>query len=319
MPINTNLVSAPLNDLRRLSLLAELAAKEQDVDPETFVPGLKEVFRGLPGCLEEDVKALSGDGYIVLDDSIAMRKEVSVTEDGRTLVRRLQESVNSNWEVRTAVVAAMVLYYMHLHKDRASSTTTESLRDAGITVFGSPLPDGCVEEALKELHDLGMINGTKGHQGGRIVRPEITVKGSDLLRSGRPVLLPDNDRGGASPVFNTTINGGIQGQNIAVASQGDVFQDVTTVINVDQAMADLRIAVDALDTALNGYGDLQKEIAQLREQLNEAEDQDRKSLMARALSDLKRFAQKAADKGIDQAVTMAVTEAAKLLLNAIGS
>lgn len=315
MPISTDLVSVPLNDLRRLSLLAELAAKEQDVDPETFVPGLKEVFQGLPECLEEDVKALSGDGYIVLDDSIAMRKEVSVTEDGRTLVRRLQESVNSNWEAHTAVVAAMVLYYMYSHKDRASSTTTESLRDAGITVFGSPLPDGCVEEALKELHDRGLIDGTKGHQGGRIVRPEITVKGRDILISGRPVLLPDDDRGGTSPVFNTTINGGIQGQNVAVASQGEVFQTV----NVDQAMADLRIAVDALDTALNGYGDLQKEIAQLREQLNEAEDQDSKPLMARALSDLRRFAQKAADKGIDQAVTMAVTGAATLLLNAIGS
>lgn len=314
MPISTDLVFAPLEDLRRLSLLAALAAADHDVNPEDFVPGLKEVFQGLPGCLEEDVKTLSDDRYVIPDNSIAMRKEVSVKEGGRTLVRHLQESVNSDRDACTAVVAAMVLYYIHTHRDR--TLTTDALRDAGVTVLGLRLPDNCVEEALKELHDLEFLQGIEAD--GTVIRPSLTAEGRKVLRSGRPVLLPDQNRGGASSVFNTTINGGIQGQNVAVASQGDVHQEATTV-TVDKAMAALRIAVDALYEALEGQDDLRDKIEELLEQLDEAEDRESKSLMARALSGLRRFAQKAASKGVDQAVTLAVTEAATPLLKALGS
>lgn len=316
MPISRNLVSAPLADLRRLSLLAALAAADHDVNPEMFVHELKDVFQGLPECLDGDVQALHDEGLVLLDDSIAQTKDVTVTNDGRTLVQRLQASIESNRDARVAVVAAMVLCYVHTHEDQASSTTTESLQKAEITVFGSPLPDNCVEEALKELHDLEFLQGTKAY--GTVILPSLTAEGREVLRSGRPVLLPDQNRGGTSSVFNTTINGGIQGQNVAVASQGDVYQEATTV-TVDQAMADLRIAVDALYEALEGQDDLRDKIEELLGQFDEAEDRESKSRMARALSGLRRLAQKAASKGVDQAVTLAVTEAATPLLKAIGS
>ncbi|ARD42518.1 hypothetical protein [Actinomyces gaoshouyii] len=316
MPINRDPLSAPMADLRRLSLLAELARTSsagEDVDPDAAAKALEPVFSGLPTCLDEDITALHEEKLITRDLSIAGTRNVTVLNPGRELAERLKTSVDSNQHALTAVVAAMVLYYMHSHKDRASSMTTESLRDAGITVFGMPLPDRCVEEALKELYDLDLIDGTKGHQGGLVIPSRVTSKGRAVLRKGDPILVPEESRAWAPSVFNTTINGGVQAQNVAVASQGDVYQEVTT-INVDQAMAGLRIAVNDLYAALEGQEDLQDKIEELLEQLDEAEDQESKSRIARALSGLYRLALKAADKGVDQAVTTAVTEAATRLM-----
>ena len=322
MPINRNLVSAPLADLRRLSLLAELArtsSEGEDADPGAAAKVLQPVFSGLPACLSEDITALCEEELVIRDPSLASTSNVTVLAPGRELVAHLKTSVDTDQDALTAVVAAMVLHYMHTHKDRARSTPkTESLRGAGITVFGTPLPDGCVEEVLMELHDLGLIDGTKAY-GGTVLLPSVNDEGRKVLRKGRPVLLPDDGPAGASSsVFNTTINGGVQGQNVAVASQGDVYQEATTV-NADQAMADLRIAVDALYTALEGQTDLQDKIEELLKQLDEAEDQKSKSLMARALSGLSRLAQRVVGKVGDTAVALAVPKAVTPLLEALSN
>ena len=321
MPINRNLVSAPLADLRRLSLLAELArtsSEGEDADPGAAAKVLQPVFSGLPACLSEDITALCEEELVIRDPSLASTSNVTVLAPGRELVAHLKTSVDTDQDALTAVVAAMVLHYMHTHKDRARSTPkTESLRGAGITVFGTPLPDGCVEEVLMELHDLGLIDGTKAY-GGTVLLPSVNDEGRKVLRKGRPVLLPDDGPAGASSsVFNTTINGGVQGQNVAVASQGDVHQNAT--INIDQATADLRVAVNDLYTALAGQEDLQDKIDALLEQLDKAEDQGSKSRMARALSGLCRLAGRVAGKLVDTTVALAVTEAATPLLKALGS
>lgn len=316
MPMNRDLVRASQADLRRLSLLAALAGSAGegcDVDPEAAAEALRTVFTGLPGCLDQDVEALCDEKLVLPDQSLAATRNVTVTPAGRQLVEHLQDNANQDRDARTAVVASMVLCYVHTHEH--PGTTTDVLRDAGVTVLGLPLPDGCVEEALKELHDLGLLQGTKAY--GTVILPSLTAEGRKAVRSGRPVLLPDDDRGGMSSVFNTTITGGIQGQNVAVVSQGDVNQEAT--ITLDQAMTDLRIAVDDLYAALAGQKDLQNKIDELLEQLNAAEDRGSKSLMARALSGLRRLAQKAAEKGIDQAVALAVAEAVTPLLKALGS
>lgn len=320
MSINRNLVSASLADLRRLSLLAALAqagSVGEAVDPAEAAKTLEPVFSGLPTCLDEDITALCEEKLIIRDLALASTPSVTVLNPGCELAERLKTSVESDQDALTAVVASMVLYYMHTHKDRARSTSTESLRDAGITVFGMPLPDGCVEEATTELYDLGLIEGTKGNQGGLVIPSRVTSKGRTVLLKGGPILVPEESRAGTSSVYNTTINGGIQGQNIAVASQGDVHQDAT--INIDQATADLRIAVNDLYTALAGQEDLQDKIDALLEKLDEAEDQGSRSRMARALSGLSRLAGRVAAKGVDTTVTMAVTEAATPLLKSLGS
>lgn len=316
MLISCNLVSAPLADLRRLSLLAALAAANDDVDPEMFVQELKGVFQGLPECLNGDVQALHAEGLVLPDDSIARTNEVTVTEAGRMLVQRLQTSVESNSDACVAVVAAMVLHYVHTHKDQVRRTSTDALRDAGVRLFARELPDDCVEEAIRELYDLGLVDGTVT-MGGHVILSNITSEGRTLLRIGDPVLVPGSEKAGVSSVFNTTINGGVQGQNVAVASQGDVHQDAT--INIDQATADLRVAVNDLYTALAGQEDLQDKIDALLEQLDKAEDQGSKSRMARALSGLCRLAGRVAGKLVDTTVALAVTEAATPLLKALGS
>jgi hypothetical protein len=317
MPINRDLVSANMTDLRRLSLLATLTAFSLaggETDPDRAAATLTSVFRGLPGCLGDDVEALCEDGLILPDETLASTRNVTVAREGRQLVEHLQETVEADRDARTAVVSAMVLHYMH--HIRARVTTTEELRQSGVTVLGAPLPDGCVEEAVRELYNLGLVNGELGHQGGRVIPYGVTSKGCAVLRTGRPVLLPDREGGGASSVFNTTINGGIQGQNVAVASQGDVNQNAITV---DQAMADLRVAVDALYQALAGQEDLQDKIEELLAELDKTEGQGSKSPMARVLSSLSRLAQRASGKGVDQAVTLAVTESATMLMRALAN
>ena len=93
MPIDRDLVSASQVDLRRLSLLAALAAagrRGTDVDPEPAAKGLEPFFRGLPGCLDGDIEALLAEELVILDDSIVARKGVMVTDNGRALVERLR-------------------------------------------------------------------------------------------------------------------------------------------------------------------------------------------------------------------------------------
>lgn len=320
MPIDRDLVFASQVDLRRLSLLAALAAagrRGTDVDPEPAAKGLEPFFRGLPGCLDGDIEALLAEELVILDDSIVARKGVMVTDNGRALVERLQQSAASDRDARTAVVAVMALYYMHVCEGQARLATTDALRRAGATLIGGPLPDGCVEEALKELHDLGFIDARRTWNG-MVIPLSVTSEGRAVLRASRPVLIPEQGRGKMSSVFNTTINGEVRGQNIVVGSQGDIDQDAT-VITADQTIANLRVAVDALYVALAGQKDLQDKIEALLEKLDEAEDQGDRSLMARALSGLSRLAQRVAGKGVDHAVTLAVTKSAGLLMKALTS
>jgi len=320
MPIDRDLVSASQVDLRRLSLLAALAAagrRGTDVNPEPAAKGLESFFRGLPGCLDGDIEALLAEKLVILDNSIVARKYVMVTDNGRMLVERLQQSAASDRDVRTAVVAVMTLCYMHVREDQARSVTTDVLRHAGATLIGGPLPDGCVEEALKELHGRGFIE-TRKTQDGTVIPLSVTSEGCDVLRKGQPILIPEQGRGKVPSVFNTTINGEIWGQNIVVGSQGDIDQDAMT-ITADQATANLRVAVDALYVALAGQKDLQDKIEALLEKLDEAEDQGDKSLMARVLSGLSRLAQRVAGKGVDHAVTLAVTKSAGLLMKSLTS
>ena len=146
----------------------------------------------------------------------------------------------------------------------------------------------------------------------------VTSEGRAVLRTDQPILIPEQGRGKVPSVFNTTINGEIRGQNIVVGSQGDIDQDAMT-ITADQATANLRVAVDALYVALAGQKDLQDKIEALLEKLDDAEDQGDRSLMARALSGLSRLAQRVAGKGVDHAVTLAVTKSAGLLMKALTS
>ena len=119
-------------------------------------------------------------------------------------------------------------------------------------------------------------------------------------------------------MFNTTIHGSVQGQNVAVASQGNVSQE-NTAIMADQAMADLRVAIDTLYAALEGQQELQDEIERLLDKIDEAEDQGSKSLMARALSGMGRFALKVAAKTVENGAALSVNEHVQTLLDGLCS
>ncbi|MBW3068415.1 hypothetical protein GZ998_02655 [Actinomyces sp. 594] len=315
VPVNSNLVTATQVDLRRLNLLAHLyedAEEGAEVDPAPAAAALAVSFPALPGTLREDLTALQASGLVAgLDDtSLGGAPTVAVTPTGRQAVESARAQIASDPDARHAAVGLLVLSFLLTHGHQ--EVATEPMRAAGVTVLAEPLPDDSVEAAVLELDELGLINA-QVTWGGAVIPLGITAEGRICLRSSRPVLLADVSTPSA-PIYNTTV-GTITSGAVAIGANGDVHQDV--IVNVDQATANLRIALESLYEDLPD--DMRSQVDDVVAKIDEAEDTGSKSLLARAAAQARRLANLVTTKGIETATTVTVTTAATALMGLMGS
>lgn len=313
VPVNTDVATATQVDLRRLNLLAHLtqaAPAGSEVDPTPAAQALAASFPALPSALTQDLEALQASGLIAgLDDtSLGGPPTVAVTENGRRAVDFARSQVESNRDACSAAVGPLVLRFLVAGQRHLAST--EALTEAGLTLFAGPLPEHSVERAASELKELGLIKGQRVAPDVILV-PTITAEGRDCLYSSRPVLARSDSTTGA-PTYSMTF-GNITGGAVSIGNSGNVHQDVT--VTIDQATTALRIALDALRTAVDD--DEAAQVDAVIATLDEADDTGRKSLLARAASQAKRLATIAATKGVEVATATAVTAAATHLMGVL--
>lgn len=233
------------------------SSQETPIEPLSDELGAEQV--------QDALQALVDMGLVSSWASIAGLNGGILRPAGEDLVERVRRVRTSSVE-RNKAVRHSLLHWIYEQGIGAHPTLDHFLESEHNQFYGQPFSRSEVHQASRWLRESGYIDG-QGAFGGGIVRPRITVKGTQVVESGADVNSPHT-----APVqqtFHTQFNA--QVSNVAVGSSG-FTQTVTTVD--PQAVEAATKALDLVRETLEALAQAGADRAVLTEALEQARTLD---------------------------------------------
>lgn len=296
MVVNTDLPKASQEDLRRLAVLVELVRLKDDEEigsaANQVAEALTVTYPNIETTVVDDIESLVADRLVYKAESLADTR-LTVDDQAKDLVEKLQKIVQSDRESRLAVLCPQILRYLVNHPESHRGFIQNYL-NTGPSIFGVPVTKEQLTDAVEELAEYKLIGVKRAHQGIFAVTP--ARAGRERMRSNLPIFAPAAN-GGVTMTAN--FHGNVQAQNLAAGNYGDSYQDAQQTINIDEPSADLRLALDRLEQALADNRKLRDQLEELVKEMNVAKDSKTKF---RVLEQIKTFALKLNGKITDAVI-----------------